>query len=167
MLSDIRRIDIETYAAASKLSGQSVLNSFAMKFSIPVSLAVYMVYGDLSIENVTDEHVENPEVKRLAANIFVRENKTFTEQLPDTRRNKMTIMGENGKIYEEDSSVTKGDYLDPFGREELIAKFNQITEKVWSCERQKEIVDYVVSLEQKKNFKKLFDLTGRENSVRR
>lgn len=155
---EVEEIQIETYQAASKLGGQEAVNSFAMRFSIPVSLAVCMVFGDLSIENVTDEHVNDLRVLQLAKKIHVTENKVFTSKLPKIRENKMTVKMMNGQVFCKDALTTKGDYLEPFSKEELIGKFNKITKGVWSEERRKEIIGFFDQLEANEEFAEVFRL---------
>lgn len=157
---EIEKIEIETYAAAAKLKDTMVNNSFAMRFSIPVSIAVCMVYGDLSIDNVTDEHVTDDRVLAIASKIIVKENPDYTAALPGLRKNKMTIYTTTGKRYEKETEVTKGDYLNPFTKEEIIQKFEKITNGIWSEKRQKEIVNFVLALDEKENAAELIKLVG-------
>lgn len=82
---EVEVIQIETYQAAAKLNGQEAINSFAMRFSIPVSIAVCMIFENLTIENVTDEHVRDERVLQLAKKINVKENQKFTSKLPNRR----------------------------------------------------------------------------------
>lgn len=159
---EIEKIEIETYHAAAKLSGKEAGNSFAAKFSIPMSLAIALIYGDLSIESFTEEHIQNPKVSELASKIFVRENQCFNELLPEIRRNKMSIIQKDGKVFEKDSTITKGDYLDPFSKEEVLHKFYILTEGIWSKERQDEIVEFVEHLEKKNTIQDLFEMLGNE-----
>lgn len=160
---EIQKIEIETYAAAAKLKDTMVNNSFAMKFSIPVSVAVCMVYGDLSMDNVTDEHVADTRVIELASKISVRENPDYTAALPELRKNKITVFTIMGKIYEEETKVTKGDYLEPFTKEELLQKFQMITEGIWSDEKRKKIIDFVLKLEEKENVAEVMAVVGLEH----
>ncbi len=157
---EITHIKVETYAAAAKLKGKKANNSFAMRFSIPVSIAVCMIYGDLSVANVTDEHVTDKRVAELAARVSVEENPSYTALLPNVRKNKIEIFTESGKTYKEETDVTKGDFLDPFGREDIIQKFCSITKNVWNEERRRQIIKYVLNLEDKKDVSELFALLG-------
>lgn len=155
---EVEEIRIETYYAAAKLSGQTASNSFAMRFSIPVSIAVCMIFGDLAIETVTDEHVRNFKVPQLAKKIYVTENPTFTSKLPDIRENKITVRTTTGRVYCKDALTTKGDYTDPFSKEELIEKFNRITADVWTEERRTKITDFCSHLDTEEDFSKIFRL---------
>lgn len=155
---DIERIEIGTYKAASKLSGKDARNSFAMRFSIPMASAICLKYGNLDMSAVSEEHVSDEEVKALAQKIFVNENEEYTKLLPEIRRNKITVFTTGGQIFEKDASVTKGDYLDPFSEEEIIEKFNNLTEGIWDKQRRDAIVESVFRLESLENLDELFGL---------
>lgn len=126
---EVEKIDIETYHAASKLSGHTASNTFASKFSIPVSLAVCMVYGDISIENLSEAHIKDARVLEIAKKVSVKENDDFNELLPDIRKNRITVWLKNGETVEKEQDITKGDYLNPYSREEVTEKFYKLTEK--------------------------------------
>lgn len=157
---DVKVVFIETYQAAAKLDKQSVKNSFAMRFSIPVSLAIYMIYGDLTIENITDEHIYNEDVMKLASKINVCENCDFTAKLPAIRENKIVVKTYSGKKYERDSEITKGDYLDPFLAEDIVKKFHEITSSVWTEERRNKICNYILTIENQEDTSKCFEFLG-------
>lgn len=155
---EIERIEINTYHAAAKLSGQRARNSFGAKFSIPVSLAVKVIYGELVMESMTDEHVKDERVLNLAERIFVYENAEYNELLPDIRKNGMKVIKKDGTVLESETEVTKGDYLDPFSKEEVLEKFRSLTGKIWSSERQERIIDFVSHLDEKERIQMLFEL---------
>lgn len=161
-VEDIAGIDIYTYHAASKLKGQEASNSFAAKFSIPVSLAIRLVYGELSIESMSDEHIRSREVQELAGKIVVHENLQYNEYLPSIRKNRIVITKKDGSVMDNESCVTKGDYLDPFSRTEVIEKFYSLTRNIWSGDRQKQIIDFVDHLDKKDNIQELFEMIGNE-----
>ena len=64
----------------------------------------------------------------------------------------------NGQVFCKDALTTKGDYLEPFSKEELIGKFNKITKGVWSEERRKEIIGFFDQLEANEEFAEVFRL---------
>lgn len=155
---DIERIEIDTYHAAAKLSGQQARNSFGAKFSIPVSLAIKMIYGELTTESMTDEHVYDAGVRELAKRIFVHEKPEYNLLLPEIRKNGMKVIKKDGTSLISETEVTKGDYLDPFSKEEVITKFRSLTAKIWNREKQKQIIDFVNHLDEKENLQELFEM---------
>lgn len=159
---EIESIVIDTYHAASKLSGQSARNSFAARFSIPISLAIKIVYGELTLESLTEEHIHETKVLELANKIFVHENQEYNTLLPDIRKNRMCIQRKDGTCLELETTVTKGDYLEPFSKEEIIQKYRLLTKCVWSQKRQEEILNYIEELDKKDDIQDLFELIGEE-----
>lgn len=157
-VEDIEKIEISTYHAAAKLSGQNAGNSFAARFSIPMSLAIMLIYGELSIESLSEEHIREKKVQDFAKKIFVKENLQYNKLLPKIRKNEMRVIKKDGSILETESSVTKGDYLDPFSKEEVIAKFRSLTAKIWNSERQEQIIDYICKLDGKEDIHELFEM---------
>lgn len=157
-VEEIERIEISTYHAAAKLRGQRARNSFAARFSIPVALAVKLVYGDLSIGSMAEEHIQDERVRELAGRIFVEENLQYNQLLPVIRKNAMRVIKKDGSVLEMETDVTKGDYLNPFSKEEVIEKFRTLTAEIWSIEKQEEIIRYVSELDQKESMEKLFEM---------
>ncbi|MBQ2100428.1 MAG: MmgE/PrpD family protein, partial [Lachnospiraceae bacterium] len=155
---DVEKIEINTYHAAAKLSGQQARNSFGAKFSIPVSLAIKMIYGELTMDSMTDEHVSDERVRELAKRIFVHENLEYNQLLPSIRKNGIKVIKKDGTVLISQTEVTKGDYLDPFSKEEVIAKFHSLTTKIWNDEKQERIIEYVSHLDEKENIQELFEM---------
>lgn len=142
---DINRIHIETYSSAAKLNGKIAENAFAARFSIPVSLAVLLLYGNLDVRTMTDKITTSKDVQFMASKIDVTENPDCTAKLPDIRRSIMKVKLNNGKelIYQQD--VTKGDYKDPFSDVQLEDKFKKLSIDVYSKEEQDYIIQTIFS----------------------
>lgn len=159
---EIERIDIDTYHAAAKLDGQEARNSFAARFSIPISLAIKILYGELTTKSLEEEHIHDSKVIELASKIFVKEKEEYNKLLPAIRKNRMCICKKDGTFLEQETTVTKGDYLQPFTKEEVIQKFIFLTKSVWSHKRQEKILNYVEMLDKKDSIQELFELIGEE-----
>ena len=159
---DIERIDIETYSSALKLNKTRAYNLFAAKFSIPVSVAIYIVYGSLDAKMLTEDMLSDTKVCDLADKITVRENINYTRLLPAIRNNHMVIYMKDGSIREAVSSSTKGDYIEPFSQKEMEKKFCGLTSDIWSRDRQNKIIAYMTHFELQENLKDLYTLIGKD-----
>jgi 2-methylcitrate dehydratase PrpD len=123
----IQRVDINTYKAASKLSGQSARNTFAAKFSLPISLAVLLKTGTLKYGTVTEAVIADQAVTELAKKIMVTENPAYTALLPQTRKSDITITFDDGRTLSATLSGARGDFDNPLSKAELLNKYTRMT----------------------------------------
>jgi 2-methylcitrate dehydratase PrpD len=129
----IDRIDIDTYVWAAQLSDQAPHNMLAAKFSLPFSIATYIVNGGATVEAFRAVARENPVTAALAQRVFVREDKGLTSMLPGLRPARVAIHLKDGSVLKGESLTNRGDTEDPYTPDEVMEKFREIASPVWGA----------------------------------
>ena len=129
--ASIVRIDVDTYVWAAQLSDQAPHNMLAAKFSLPYSVATYIVNGGATVEAFREAARENPVTAALAQRVFVREDKALTSMLPGLRPARVAIHLKDGSVLNGESLTNRGDTEDPYTTDEVTEKFREIASPVW------------------------------------
>jgi 2-methylcitrate dehydratase PrpD len=95
-------------------------SSLEAKFSVEYWVAAALVYGQLGLEQITDEAVNNPEVQRIIPKVKVVPNPDITV---DKARVKMQIKMKDGSSHAVEYFPAKGSAENPMSQDELLAKF--------------------------------------------
>jgi 2-methylcitrate dehydratase PrpD len=127
----IARIDVSTYVWAAQLAGQEPHNMLAAKFSLPFSVATFVVNGAATVEAFRDKARDDATTRDLARRVFVAEDKALTARLPGLRPARVTVRLTDGRVLSAESLTNRGDTEDPYPEAEIRAKFIELTTPVW------------------------------------
>ncbi len=120
----IASIRAETFAVPARDNADAEpRNVLAAKESFPVSLALTLIHGRCDQSVFTDEHVFDPEVRRLAALVSVECDAELDRLMPEQRPSRITLKLVNGAAVSGYAGVALGDPARPVPPEELEAKF--------------------------------------------
>ena len=120
----IAGIEVETYTIASRLTdhGAADGSTIAAKFSMPVCIALMLVFGRLERDLFTKDHILNPLVQSLADKVNARISPERDALYPRQRGAKVTIKTEQGD-YMSEVTHPKGEPENPLDDGALIEKF--------------------------------------------
>jgi len=132
--ADIADIAVTTYYPASTMSDIDPPNALAAKTSIPYCLAAYAVVGHNGADAFEEPVLTDPRVRRLAARVRVVEDVERTERggwgaetTTPQRSAQVEVTAHNGRQFHAECRQTRGDYDTPVTRDELEAKFMELT----------------------------------------
>jgi 2-methylcitrate dehydratase PrpD len=132
---DIARVDVASYLYAAELDDQSPRNTLGAKFSVPFAVATRVVRGSSRVENFTWDAVRDGRVQALAKRVFVTEDKTMTQRLPQFRPARIELKLVDGRTLGAAVEANRGDDQDPYSRGELVGKFFSLAGRVWPHDR--------------------------------
>jgi 2-methylcitrate dehydratase PrpD len=143
----VERIDIDTYVWAAQLSDQAPHNMLAAKFSLPYSIATFIVNGGATVEAFREAARDNPVTAALARRVFVREEKGLTAVLPGLRPARVAIHLKDGSVLRAESLTNRGDTENPYTAEEVLAKFDEIAGPVWGAAHARKVRDAALAVD--------------------
>jgi len=156
---NIDKIDIFIYQRAIDIAGIKCPHSIEeAKFSIPFCIATLLIKGDITFHNLSDEDLDNPDIRRLMKKVKLKYDSELNQKFPKCRPCRVYVYLNNGKKIVTENYFRKGDPENPMNEEEIIEKFNQLTDKVISKSRARSIVDSVLNLEHAKNLDNLCNM---------
>jgi 2-methylcitrate dehydratase PrpD len=144
---DIAKVEVMTYSLAAELNDQSPANSTAAKYSIPFSVATFIVHGHARVPSFALQAVNDPVIKALAQKVTVTEDITFTAMMPEHRPSSVRITLSDGTILEGKVLSNKGDFDDPYSPAELREKYFEVTDSIWKHEIAEGLYCQVMALE--------------------
>ena len=143
----VARIDVDTYVWAAQLSGQEPQNMLAAKFSLPFSLATFIVNGAASIEAFRERARGDAVTQELARRIFVAEDPSLTAMLPGLRPARVRVTLRDGRVLAAEATTNRGDTEDPYSPEEIIEKFMDTAGPVFGVAHAGRILEATQSLD--------------------
>lgn len=146
-INQIEKIVIETFHKALTLNHVSPHSSEAAQYSIPYTVSAALVYGDLKPEHMMDQYLNHHQVTALARKIELRHAPDLEKMFPKKRPARVTIKTTDGKMYQEEVHLLKGDPENPLSWGELVDKFKQNTRMFIDPQTQRKIIDSVATFE--------------------
>lgn len=128
---EVERVDVVSYRHAAELDDPAPRNVLAAKFSVPFAVATRIVTGSSGVASFTWDCVRNATILALAKRVFIREDPALTAMLPNLRPARVKILLRDGRVLEGEADANRGDDQDPYSRDELNAKFFELSGRAW------------------------------------
>lgn len=147
---EIQAIDIETYSIARNLTGHiaGAESELGAKFSTPIAVGLYLVFGRSDAGVFTHANVADPRVRRIAERVTVKIDPTRDAALPDKRSARVTVHASTGTQSRE-VLYSKGEPEFPLTDAEMQAKFEANACCLYSLEHARRIHGTVMGIDQR------------------
>jgi len=144
----IASIDIETYSIAKNLTGHLVTtdSELAAKFSTPVAIALYLVFGKTDSAAFNKQNISDGSVQALAQKVTVTANPDFDAEYPGKRTARVCIKTKN-QAYRNEVACAKGEPENPLSDEAFIDKYETNARVLYSADQAKRIQEAVFNIE--------------------
>ena len=129
-VTDIKSIDVETYAFASVMLNPDPPNYFASKYSLPHAAAVLAVRGGLGMPEMDDTSLHDPAIAGLRHRVHVTEDPAMTARVPTERPARVTLTLNDGRQTTAARAMSWRDETQPDPDVELRAKFHALAGSV-------------------------------------
>jgi len=142
-LSEIEAINVKTYRVAISEVAEIVIpsNFEEALFSLPFSLAIALREGDVGIQHYSPANLSDESLIKLAKKVHISLDKELDSKYPLHRGAILQIILNNGKTFEKETHLPKGEPDLPLTDDELFGKVQRITspfygddfaERLWS-----------------------------------
>jgi 2-methylcitrate dehydratase PrpD len=147
-LGKIKRIEVKTYSVAFELTGQNRTadTELAAKFSLPVSLALLLIYGRAGADEYAMECICDPRVRTLAEKVEVAVDLDRDKVYPKHRGSRVRLVTPD-EAHAAEVELPKGEPENPFSEDELVEKFRMNASKALSPSEVRNIQECVLDLE--------------------
>lgn len=152
-VGDIEKIDVRAYMLAASLKSKNIVSSFGARFSVPFAMASIIHHGRSGLKSFDEAAVANPVVQALMQRVDLQEDKAFTARFPQEQPVTVKIVMRNGKSYEGQCVITKGEAAKPHTHDELTGKFFELGEPVWGGAVTQKLYDGLMKLEDIADFR--------------
>ena len=128
------------------------------QFSLPWAIAVAISKNRTGIDEFQGEILHDPEVLALAEKVAWELDPAAEAVYPKAYPATLIAELNNGRTYQAHVDYPKGDPENPTTKEEMLDKFNSLTEKFFDRKKRQKIIATVNRLEKLSNIAKLADL---------
>lgn len=126
--ADIHDITVKTYEIAALHDNYLPNTPEEIRQSLPVSIAIAIKEGDLTVENIERIPLDN-EITEIVSKINLKLDNELGNLYPQKRPSKVTIKCKDN-IYTERIDLAKGEPENPFSKVELLTKFRKLNRQV-------------------------------------
>lgn len=147
-IGEIEAIEIETYTIAKNLTGHLTggTSELAAKFSMPVAVALLLVFGASDASVYRKKYVSDPNVQAVARKVTVSANPRRDRSYPKKRGAGVTVRMKK-QPYRHEVDYPRGEPENPLGDDELMHKYEKNTRSLYSRGRADIIRDAILTLE--------------------
>ena len=128
------------------------------QFSLPYAVAVAICRNRTGPEEFKGDILKDPEILELAGKVAWELDPKAEALYPKAYPATLIATLKDGRTFESHVDYPKGDPEDPASLEEIIDKFNMLTEKYFNKQRRNKIVEEIKKIEKMENVAKLGDL---------
>ncbi|MBW2041861.1 MAG: MmgE/PrpD family protein [Deltaproteobacteria bacterium] len=147
-IEDVDRIVVETYPAAVRLAGiPHATTPSAGRFSIPFSVALALVKGDVGADKYCEEMIRDGTIQELANRVALVSSEKWEAFYPQKRGATVTIVKRSGGSVSAEVDLAKGEPENPAGWEEIEAKFFANATQLLSRDTARKLAERIANLE--------------------
>jgi 2-methylcitrate dehydratase PrpD len=117
------------------------------QFSMPFGAAVAMLYGKATLDEYTLDNIRSSKVREMMGRVVCKSDQDLEKEFPQKWPASVVLKTKNGTRFSVKIEYPKGDPENPLSWDELIAKFQGLTEPVFQNDRTYQIIDRVRVLE--------------------
>jgi 2-methylcitrate dehydratase PrpD len=154
---EVDKINISTYATASRHNAQVAETVLEAQMSIPCAVALALKYGEVTVEQFSSKVFLAPDIVNLMKQVSIQVDDISDKQFPLKRITTFKVRTKGGKEFQKSIDNPKGSEDWPLSDQELGAKFTQTCGPILGQKRSDKIVDMVLSLN---NTEKLVEILG-------
>jgi len=115
--------------------------------SLPYCLACCMVDHEITTRSFSDEKLKDEHIWQVIDKIKGEASEEFEKMFPAKQPSKVVVKTTDGKEYSEYLEYPKGDPREPMTMEDLQSKFNGLSAKLLSSDRQSKIQEIIFACE--------------------
>ncbi|MEJ1158974.1 MmgE/PrpD family protein [Prosthecomicrobium sp. N25] len=156
--ASVAAIEVKTYVWAAQLDHPEPASMLAAKFSMPFSLATFIVNGAASLDAFRDPARRDEATRALARLVRVDEDPALTAKLPGLRPARVTVSLKDGRTFSAEALTNKGDTEDPYTADEVVAKFMEVASPSVGPGRAEDIVRHGLALDSAASLADLLEL---------
>ncbi|MEW6671971.1 MAG: MmgE/PrpD family protein [Thermodesulfobacteriota bacterium] len=144
----ISSIDIETYSIAKSLTGHLATtgSELAAKFSMPIAIALFLVFGKTDSGAFNKQNISNPLVQSIAQKVTVKANSELDADYPGKRTARVSIHTDN-QTYRQEVACPKGEPENPLSDDAFMDKYETNARVLFSATQARKIRETILNME--------------------
>jgi 2-methylcitrate dehydratase PrpD len=151
----VERIDVTSFPfSAARMSDPAPSTTLAAKFSVPYAVAAAIALGRTDVPAFLDAAREDPRIHDLARRVHLKGNAALSLRSADVTA-QVAITLRDGRVLRAETTVARGDALNPAEIDERHAKFLSLAGDAVGAERSRQVIEAVGRLDELKDVREL------------
>ena len=130
----------------------------AARLSIPFSVSLALIDGEVSLKQFTKERLDDPQVKDMMGRIDIEEDTTLNEKYPETLASVAELETRDKGTIKHQVIYPKGNMKNPMTKSEVVDKFRSLCSITMKGNGSEKILQRLLGLDQSDALQELFDL---------
>jgi 2-methylcitrate dehydratase PrpD len=156
--TDVARVRVHTFEAATRLRSASPRTTEEAQFSLPWPIACALIDGAVGPEQVIEEGLDDPARRKLAARVEVVADAELEEAFPEQALAWVEVETTEGRRARSEISAARGDVGTPLRDEELAEKFRGLADPVLGSDRTNRLASAIRGLPDSPNLDEISGL---------
>jgi 2-methylcitrate dehydratase len=148
---------VEPFLAKHKVS--TVVSAQA---SLPFALSMAAVRGKVTIDEFTDETVNDPDIQGLIPKVTVTQDLELYQRVKNSMPGRVTVRTKDGREFTDEVLYPRGNPSNPLSEEDFKGKFMAMAERVLGKEQGEELYKRAIALSDIKDVSELAPLFSRK-----
>jgi len=136
---DLAKVLIQTFHYATRLAGRDPKSLDEMTYAIIYPVAMMAARGQIGVEELRPDVLDDPEIRRIAALTALVETEHYTKISIDKRWADVVLTTTDGRVLQSQPKTPKGDPDDPLSDAEISEKFHAFADPILGRESALEI----------------------------
>jgi 2-methylcitrate dehydratase PrpD len=126
----VARIEVETFHESVRLATNRPRTTEEAQYSTSFPCAVALVRGDVTVADIADDALDDPEILRLSQSLVMRDSDHANRVFPGDRLARVALVLTDGTRVQGDWSGPRWDHQCPPTEAELRAKYHALADPV-------------------------------------
>lgn len=123
---EIIRVQVSSFHQAVRLATREPRNTDQAQYSLPFAVAAALVRGRLGVGEITADGLDDPEIRRLSANMALTETAVYNARFPGERWAHVHFGLKDGRVLRSEPCVARGGFENPLSDAQLLDKYRAL-----------------------------------------
>lgn len=139
---EIAKINIGTFDFALNLNSKYPRSIQEAEYSVPFTVGAALAYGQVGPTEICEEKLMDNKILDIAGKVHMHLDPGIQKNFPAHTSARVELTFVDGSTLAVDPTPLKGDYQNPFTREEMEDKFRQFSSSLLKDEQASEIISF-------------------------
>ena len=144
--AQIEHVEVVTFHESLRLAVRSPRTTEEAQYSTAYPTAAIIARGEVGAAEVSEAAFADPEIRRLAQGMTIRESEAYNAEFPARRLAHVVLSLRDGRRLTSPTTEPRGDAEAPLSDAELLEKFHRLSSPLLTRERSERVAKHALGL---------------------